>query len=907
MKNKILSVISVWLIALHVLNAQVVLQKQTARDGIVTSLRFRTDTVPVTMSKAKEVLNSINKMQAADEWRLEKSSVDKQGTKHQYYLQYHKGIRVAYGTYSMHGNGREQLESAIGNFQKIDQVNTTARLSESEALQHAMKHIGAELYKWQIPEEEHWIKEYLNDTYYPQGEMVIVKDILQGSNQYRLAYKFDIYAHKPLSRYMVYVDAIDGRILDKDSRIHHTNTHGTAVTRYSGTRNIITDSFSGGFRLRELRNGVRIETYNMNNTGTYSQTDFVDNDNNWIEHNNANRDNAALDAHWGAEITYDYFRQVHGRNSYNNSGAPLLSYVNANLVALGYPNNDNAFWDGSRITYGRGTNFDPFTTLDICAHEIAHGVTGNTARLVYRKESGAINEALSDIWAACVEARSAPEKQRWLMGEDIGAMRSMSNPNQFNHPDTYLGTNWINTNNCTPTSGNDYCGVHRNSGVINHWFFLLSEGGTGTNDIGNSFWVGAIGMDNAARIVYRTQSVILQSSVEQEISIAQFREATITAASNIFGNNSNEVAQVTNAWHAVGVGNRYQYRISGPSVVCDQATYTVENLPPGATVQWSASNNSMTLQSGQGTATAVFRQTGITNGEIRAAINFNGTVIANLAQPVTICQPSLSGPSVVCDQATYTVENLPPGATVQWSAGNSLTLVSQQGNTATFTRNGTSSGVNALHANIVINNTIIPINRQIWIGKPSQIKTIGGFSRLIKAGGKKVFYIDIPQEQDVNYYEWEFVGGYIISGNGTNRITVEIPNVISKDPYINGENEYYVTVTYGNSCGNYTVTNTGIILSKTKPAFSLSPNPATDVVTVQLSEAAGGPERAQTAGRIALSGVCEIQLWSATTMLRSYKTDRPVFEIPVSELPAGIYFVRVIKDGKAHTEKLLKR
>ena len=86
---------------------------------------------------------------------------------------------------------------------KIDQVNTTAQLSESEALQHAMKHIGAELYKWQIPEEERWIKEYLNDTYYPQGEMVIVKDILQGSNQYRLAYKFDIYAHKPLSRYMV--------------------------------------------------------------------------------------------------------------------------------------------------------------------------------------------------------------------------------------------------------------------------------------------------------------------------------------------------------------------------------------------------------------------------------------------------------------------------------------------------------------------------------------------------------------------------------------------------------------------------------------------------------------------------------------------------------------------------------
>ena len=457
------------------MNAQVVLQKQTGGDEIVTSLRYRTDTIPVTMANAKDALNSINKMQATDEWRLDKSDIDKQRTRHQYYMQYYKGIRVVYGTYSMHGNNKDQLESAIGNFRKVDNdINTTPQLSEAEALQYAMKHIGAEVYKWQIPEEERWAKEFLNETYYPQGEMVIVKDILQGTNKYRLAYKFDIYAHKPLSRYMVYVDAIDGKILDKDSRIHHANTLGTAATRYSGTRNITTDSFSGGFRLRELQNGVRIETYNMNNTGTYSQTDFVDNDNNWIEHNNANRDNAALDAHWGAEMTYDYFHQVHGRNSYNNSGAPLLSYVNANLIELGYGSNDNAFWDGSRMTYGQGTDFNPLTTLDICAHEIAHGVTDNTTRLAYRKESGAINEALSDIWAACIEARSAPEKQPWLMGEDIGAVRSMSNPNLFNDPDTYLGTNWINTNSCTPTSGNDYCGVHRNSGVINHWFFLLS-------------------------------------------------------------------------------------------------------------------------------------------------------------------------------------------------------------------------------------------------------------------------------------------------------------------------------------------------------------------------------------------------------------------------------------------------
>lgn len=385
----------------------------------------------------------------------------------------------------------------------------------------------------------------------------------------------------------------------------------------------------------------------MNNTGTYSQTDFVDNDNNWIEHNNTNRDDAGLDAHWGAEMVYDYFHQVHGRNSYNANGALLLNYVNANLIALGYGNNDNAFWDKNRMTYGRGTILNPLTSLDICAHEIAHGVTSNTARLAYRKESGAINEALSDIWAACIEAWAAPEKQRWLIGEDIGAIRSMNNPNLFNDPDTYLGTNWFNVNNCIPNSReNDNCGVHTNSGVINYWFFLLSEGGIGTNDIGNSFWVNAIGMNIAAAIVYRTQTQIINSSVEQEISFAQFREATITAASNLYGVGSNEVIQVTNAWHAVGVGNRYPMSIAGPSSFPDYGTFTIQNLPAGAIVQWSITNPYLgfTVTSNGSTATVN------TNGHIGTTVLTAVVTIQN--QPLTLTK------SITSTAEYYSIENV---------------------------------------------------------------------------------------------------------------------------------------------------------------------------------------------------------------------------------------------------------
>ena len=271
--------------------------------------------------------------------------------------------------------------------------------------------MNAEIYKWQIPEEEQWIKEYFNDTYYPVGELVIVKDRLKTDSNYRLAYRFDIYAHKPMSRNYIWVDAITGDIIDVASRIMFDNAVGTAETRYSGPRTITTDSYNGSYRLRETRNGVNISTFNMNHTGNYTQTDFTDNNNNWTaaEYDNANHDNAALDAHWGAEMVYDYFNYAYSRKSWNNNNGPILSYVNADLQLLDpkiygtFQNSDNAFWDENRMTYGQGSVLPPYVPLDVCAHEIAHGICETTANLLYSGQSGAINESLSDIWGACVE------------------------------------------------------------------------------------------------------------------------------------------------------------------------------------------------------------------------------------------------------------------------------------------------------------------------------------------------------------------------------------------------------------------------------------------------------------------------------------------------------------------------
>jgi len=426
---------------------------------------------------------------------------------------------------------------------------TGAGLSEAVALNKATAAVGATLYKWQLPvEEEHlkWESEDPNATYFPKGELVFVSSGSDfNANSYRLAYKFNVYAHQPVSRDEIYVDANSGEIIRKTSILCHADTPGTAITAYSGPKPIIADSFGGSYRLRDASRGSGIRTFDMNTGTTYGgAVDFTDADNNW---NNINPqlDEYATDAHWGSEMTYDYYFEMHGRNSINNAGFQLNSYVHYDT------DYDNAFWDGSRMTYGDGdVAFTPLTSIDVAGHEITHGLTTFTADLVYSMESGALNESFSDIFGTAIENFGRPEDWDWLIGADIGIfgpLRSMSNPNAAGDPDTYFGTYWA------PLGGGDSGGVHTNSGVQNFWYYLLTQGGSGVNDIGDAYSVSGLGFVSSSAIAFRNLTVYLTSS-------SQFDDArfySIQAAEDLFGSCSFEVEQTANAWYAVGVGDIY--------------------------------------------------------------------------------------------------------------------------------------------------------------------------------------------------------------------------------------------------------------------------------------------------------------------------------------------------------------
>ncbi|MES2621928.1 MAG: M4 family metallopeptidase, partial [Bacteroidota bacterium] len=471
------------------------------------------------------------------------TETDPQGWQHKRFQLRVNNVPVANGIFLLHIlNGKVKKFNGY-LFNNVD-INTSASLSESSALAFALKDVNATTYKWELPEEEQFLKEESADgsaTFYPKGETEILQVGDNTSNTFKTVWKFDIYAHEPMSRQYIYIDAQSGEVLRRTTRIHHANTPGTATTVYRGNRPIVADSYNGAYRLYETTRGLGVRTRNMQRGTSYANSvEFTDANNIW-SNVNANLDQYAGDAHWGAEMTYDFF-QTMGRNSINGNGYLLNIYMHYNV---GYV---NAFWDGTRMTFGDGDGtYDPLVPLDITGHEIAHGLDQYTADLDYSYESGALNESFSDIFGAAVEWYADSTQADWTMAEDIGPIfRSMSSPNTYGDPDTYDGTNWY-------TGTDDYGGVHTNSGVQNHWYYRLVQGGSGTNDIGSVFNITGIGRTKATAIAWRNMVNYLTNNSDY----ADARFYAIQSAIDLYGACSQEVISTTKAWYAVGVGPDY--------------------------------------------------------------------------------------------------------------------------------------------------------------------------------------------------------------------------------------------------------------------------------------------------------------------------------------------------------------
>ncbi len=533
----------------------------------------------VTSDQHQELFRTHLQMTNDDELRLVATTQDQLGFTHQKFQQYFRGVKVDGCTYTTHSkNG--VVEHMTGYFRAIDNINMSLVMPARTAFERALDYVNANDYAWQEGSSLGDVDNYEK----PRGDLVIVPDLKQIAPA-RLAYVFDIYAADPLYRAEVYIDAQTGQFIKENDKLCHADVNASGASLYNGNVGFLADSYNGYYRLRQSANGV--QTFDMNNGTNYSNASDVTDSN-----TDFNGNATAVQAHWGAENTHEYFLSKHGRDSYNGSGATIRSYVSysSNYV--------NAFWDGSRMTYGdgNGTSYGPLVALDIVGHEITHGVVQFSADLVYSYESGALNESFADIFGECIE-NYATGTNDWYMGTDIGiggsgALRSMNNPNAFGDPDTYQGTYWH-------TASTDNGGVHINSGVQNKWFYILVTGESGTNDKGDSYSVSGIGMDKAAAIAYRNLATYLSRNSQY----SDARAGAIQAATDLYGAGSPEVIATTDAWYAVGVGAAYSGGGGGGggTPTCEEdgnltLTITLDNYPEETS--WSVTSGGSTVASG---------------------------------------------------------------------------------------------------------------------------------------------------------------------------------------------------------------------------------------------------------------------------------------------------------------------
>lgn len=549
-------------------------QNKPIKDDVAYQTSFLFD---LPLSKVDAIIEFTSKTLDSKGYTFEPeiATLDDLGIEHQRNQEYFNGLKIEFGTLITHSKGGQTffINAEIYNAGSLD---LTPKLSKLEVFTILLHSKNGALFMWDNPEQA-----ALMNYVKPEGELVILPNVKTG--EVNLAYKYDVYTTKPLARDYIYLDANTGKLLLTNAIIKHANdvvvpnsnyatskslsavVAGSAATRYSGTQVIETtrNLLSNSYVLQDFTRGSGIFTYNSQRSPSYNTIDFKDVDNNWIEYNNLFKDNAALDAHWGAEKTYDFWKTNFNRNSYDNLGTAIKSFVHYRedaAISL-----VNAFWNSSVMSYGDGnSSVSPLTSVDVCGHEIGHAVCSATAALVYANQSGALNEGFSDIWGACTEhfARTGalsgtPDANVWLIADQLGAspFRSMNNPLLKGDPDTYLGTNWLSTadeGSCVPIKANDYCGVHSNSGVLNHWFYILTAGKTGTNNAPTPdvYNVTGIGMVKSAQIAYLLERDYLTPNA----TFLDARIASIQVASAIYCTNSIEVNAVKNAWFAVNVG-----------------------------------------------------------------------------------------------------------------------------------------------------------------------------------------------------------------------------------------------------------------------------------------------------------------------------------------------------------------
>jgi bacillolysin len=511
---------------------------------------------PETIFSEHKAAFGINK---DSEMYFKKSSTDLAGNKHYRYQQYYKNILVESSEYIVHEKDGIAV-SVNGKIANELPVNATPVITEQQALAGALNYLKADEYCWQNEIREKYLKAEAKNgeaTYFPKAELVFASIDLHDNKEAKhiLAYKFIIYISKPYNdTKAIYVDAENGNIV-KNLDLAMDCNRTTIQTNFNGNQYIwtYTDSFMSGFDMEDDCSPTVIKVYNVvNNDNIYH-----DNDNIWTTPDEL----SAGSSLWGIKKSLDTYGVQFNRSGYNNNDGNINIHQGAKIDGS---SNNASFTSGygpviAQCDIGTGTDvnnvLDDWNTLDILGHEFSHGVSdAETSWAGVGGETGSLNEAFSDIMGETIEWYVTGTND-WLNGAQRlgGPTRSLLNPKNKSHPDTYHGFFWEKTDF-------DNYGVHKNSGPMDYAFYLISHGGGGWN-VGDSttnvykgngcyYYISGIGIVEASRIFYHALNYLGDNSLYTEAC-----NYTIQSAIDLYGPCSKEAIQVAEAWRAVGIGS----------------------------------------------------------------------------------------------------------------------------------------------------------------------------------------------------------------------------------------------------------------------------------------------------------------------------------------------------------------
>lgn len=611
--------------------------------GLVTSLLAAASASAAASDTAQIAIKSqqnLSRMQGAlgiDEnhsFQLRSLNQDKLGQTHVRLQQFYNGIRVWGGEVITHTEANQQERAPTSTLRQDIRLDTSPKLSSSDALAVVRKDIAPRTGFAIGPLTELVVYPETVRRVLPRKTLVAesklnAEDFTSEVKGYQLAY----YVHTELespgdTRHTDYlINAHTGAIIEKWDSLQTANAVGTGKSQYSGTVALNTNSLASGFELRDLTrpaSGGNL-VYNLDHATSGTGAIYTDSDNAWGDGVNfkedpepttsANGQTAAVDAAYGLQITWDMYKNVFGRNGIDGLGSASYARVHYDFAY------DNAFYSDSCrcVTYGDGTKLQSLTSLDVAAHEFAHGVCSTTAGLIYNKESGGLNEANSDIIGAMAEfyARGANGQGNlipdtggtWTQGEQITTpayplkMRFLYKPSKDGHS----ADAW------SPTLQN--LDVHYSSGPMNRAFYFLSQGATTSGDTSSSYLpqgMKGIGNDKAAKIWFRALTTYMTPSTDY----LGARIANIQAVRDLFPASGPEEVAVWNAFAAINVGNAW----SGP------------DSPPAVTVSESGTKGTLTFS-----ATA-----SDDNGVVKLEFLLDGSLVGSkTAPPYTMTYDSL--------------------------------------------------------------------------------------------------------------------------------------------------------------------------------------------------------------------------------------------------------------------------